>query len=169
MERVLCRPFPSSWVWFRKLGLIWPSTISSMVSLFLSLYTLMHMCTRLDNIDEAYTLIRDLEPGSPHEYILKAVSNAVMGQEHGSVSWPYSPPPPPILILCLFCFLIPSPSQAENIKLAQQYYQLVGTSGSECGRGGANDVSILFSIVFKNRYNPWSSIHGFLFLSASPV
>eukprot|EP00731_Ephydatia_muelleri_P029449 Em0020g1093a len=66
----------------------------------LAIYHLKH-----DNIDEAYTLIRDLEPGSPHEYILKAVANAVMGQEHGS---------------------------QENIKLAQQYYQLVGTSGSEC-------------------------------------
>ena len=66
----------------------------------LAIYHLKH-----DNIDEAYTLIRDLEPGSPHEYILKAVANAVMGQDHGS---------------------------QENIKLAQQYYQLVGTSGSEC-------------------------------------
>lgn len=43
------------------------------------------MSVGVDNIDEAYTLIRDLEPGSPHEYILKAVANAVMGQDHGSV------------------------------------------------------------------------------------
>lgn len=66
----------------------------------LAIYHLKH-----DNIEEAYALICDLEPSSPHEYILKAVANAVMGQERGS---------------------------QENIKLAQQYYQLVGTSGSEC-------------------------------------
>lgn len=39
-----------------------------------------------DNIDEAYALIKDLEPSSPQEYILKAVANTVIGQEHGAVS-----------------------------------------------------------------------------------
>ena len=46
----------------------------------------MCVCVCVDNIDEAYALIRDLEPRSPHEYILKAVANAVMGQERGLVS-----------------------------------------------------------------------------------
>ncbi len=40
----------------------------------------------LDNIDEAYALIKDLEPSSPQEYILKAVANTIIGQEHGAVS-----------------------------------------------------------------------------------
>lgn len=40
----------------------------------------------LDNIEDAYALICDLEPSSPQEYILKAVANTVVGQEHGSVS-----------------------------------------------------------------------------------
>lgn len=39
----------------------------------------------IDNIDEAYKLIQDLEPSSPQEYILKAVANTVMGQERGLV------------------------------------------------------------------------------------
>lgn len=43
-------------------------------------------CTILDNIDEAYALIKDLEPSSPQEYILKAVANTIIGQEHGAVS-----------------------------------------------------------------------------------
>ena len=40
----------------------------------------------IDNIEEAYALIRELEPSSPQEYILKAVANTVVGQEQGSVS-----------------------------------------------------------------------------------
>ena len=37
------------------------------------------------NIEEAYQLIKDLEPSSPQEYVLKAVANAFIGQEQGSV------------------------------------------------------------------------------------
>lgn len=66
----------------------------------LAIYHLKH-----DNVEEAYALIRELEPSSPQEYILKAVANTVVGQEQGS---------------------------PENLKLAQQYFQLVGGSGSEC-------------------------------------
>lgn len=44
------------------------------------------VCTCVDNVEDAYALIRDLEPGSPQEYILKAVANTVIGQEQGSVS-----------------------------------------------------------------------------------
>ncbi len=43
----------------------------------------------LDNIDEAYALIKDLEPSSPQEYILKAVANTFIGQEHGAVSYTF--------------------------------------------------------------------------------
>lgn len=44
----------------------------------------------LDNIDEAYALIKDLEPSSPQEYILKAVANTIIGQEHGTVSYSFN-------------------------------------------------------------------------------
>ena len=37
------------------------------------------------NTEEAHQLIKDLEPSSPQEYILKAVCNAYIGQEQGSV------------------------------------------------------------------------------------
>ena len=39
----------------------------------------------LDDIGEAYNLIKDLEPTTPQEYILKGVVNAALGQEQGSV------------------------------------------------------------------------------------
>ncbi|XP_076055072.1 tetratricopeptide repeat domain 26 [Oratosquilla oratoria] len=58
-----------------------------------------------DEVQDAYTLIKDLEPTVPQEYILKGVVNAAIGQETGS---------------------------RENIKVAQQYFQLVGGSASEC-------------------------------------
>ncbi|MCL4133791.1 UNVERIFIED_CONTAM: hypothetical protein GTU68_042942, partial [Idotea baltica] len=58
-----------------------------------------------DEVQEAYNLLKDLEPTVPQEYILKGVVNAAIGQETGS---------------------------RENIKVAQQYFQLVGGSASEC-------------------------------------
>ena len=39
-----------------------------------------------DDVNEAYELIKDMEPTTPQEYILKAVVNASMGQEKNSVS-----------------------------------------------------------------------------------
>ena len=39
-----------------------------------------------DDINEAYNLIKDLEPTTPQEYILKGVVNSALGQEQGSVS-----------------------------------------------------------------------------------
>ncbi|XP_057310931.1 intraflagellar transport protein 56-like [Hydractinia symbiolongicarpus] len=60
---------------------------------------------RQDDIEEAYNLIKDVEPTSPNEYILKGVVNATLGQEKGS---------------------------REHLKVAQQYFQLVGGSASEC-------------------------------------
>lgn len=52
-----------------------------------------------DKIQEANDLIKDLEPAVPHEYILKGVVSASIGQEKGS---------------------------REHLKLAQQYFQMVG-------------------------------------------
>ena len=39
----------------------------------------------VDDVAEAYNLIKDLEPTTPQEYILKGVVNAALGQEQGSV------------------------------------------------------------------------------------
>ena len=39
----------------------------------------------LDDVNEAYNLIKDLEPTTPQEYILKGVVNAALGQDQGSV------------------------------------------------------------------------------------
>ncbi|XP_032665164.1 intraflagellar transport protein 56 isoform X1 [Odontomachus brunneus] len=58
-----------------------------------------------DDVKAAYELIKDLEPAVPQEYILKGIVNAVMGQETNS---------------------------RDSIKTAQQYFQLVGSSASEC-------------------------------------
>ncbi|KAG7491615.1 hypothetical protein MATL_G00005570 [Megalops atlanticus] len=60
---------------------------------------------RQDDVQEAYNLIKDLEPTTPQEYILKGVVNAALGQEVGS---------------------------RDHLKIAQQFFQLVGGSASEC-------------------------------------
>ena len=39
---------------------------------------------RQDDVAEAYSLIKDLEPTVPQEYILKGVVNVAVGQENGS-------------------------------------------------------------------------------------
>jgi len=60
---------------------------------------------RNDAVQEAYELIKDLEPSTPQEYILKGVVNATVGQALGS---------------------------RDHVKMAQQFFQLVGSSASEC-------------------------------------
>jgi len=60
---------------------------------------------RHNAVNEAFDLLKDLEPSTPQEYILKGVVNASVGQEMGS---------------------------REHIKTAQQFFQLVGASASEC-------------------------------------
>lgn len=60
---------------------------------------------RHQNVNEAYELIRDVEPTTPQEYILKGVVHAALGQATGS---------------------------REHLKVAQQCFQLVGTSAHEC-------------------------------------
>eukprot|EP01135_Chromosphaera_perkinsii_P009978 Nk52_evm13s1992 gene=Nk52_evmTU13s1992 len=58
-----------------------------------------------DDIIEAYNLLKDVQPNTPQEYILKGVVNAALGQDQESV---------------------------EHLKVAQKYFQLVGGSASEC-------------------------------------
>lgn len=60
---------------------------------------------RHDQISEAYELMKDLEPVTPQEYILKAVVNSCIGQQLDS---------------------------RDHIKIAREYFQLVGASQSEC-------------------------------------
>ncbi|RZF45714.1 hypothetical protein LSTR_LSTR005009 [Laodelphax striatellus] len=60
---------------------------------------------RQDEYQEAFALIRDLEPSVPQEYILKGIVNVAIGQDTGS---------------------------RDHMKVAQQFFQLVGSSASEC-------------------------------------
>ena len=60
---------------------------------------------RSGDMDAAHELIKDVEPNTPQEYILKGVCNAAIGQERNS---------------------------KEHLKMAEQYFQLVGASASEC-------------------------------------
>ncbi|TNM86138.1 hypothetical protein fugu_008409 [Takifugu bimaculatus] len=60
---------------------------------------------RQDDVQEAYNLIRDVVPVTPQEYILLGVVNAALGQDIGS---------------------------RDHLKTAQQFFQLVGGSASEC-------------------------------------
>ncbi len=60
---------------------------------------------RHDGVEEAFGLMKDLEPSTPQEYLLKGVVNACLGQALGS---------------------------REYLKVAQQLFQLVGASASEC-------------------------------------
>lgn len=39
-----------------------------------------------NDIKEAYTLLKDMQPAVPQEYILKGLVNAALGQELNSVS-----------------------------------------------------------------------------------
>ncbi|VDD74095.1 unnamed protein product [Mesocestoides corti] len=60
---------------------------------------------RREDIESAYELVKDIDPSTPQEYVLKAIVNAVIGQETAS---------------------------REHLKIAQQHFQLVGGSASEC-------------------------------------
>mmetsp|Transcript_9504 Transcript_9504/g.35258 ORF Transcript_9504/g.35258 Transcript_9504/m.35258 type:complete len:622 (-) Transcript_9504:131-1996(-) len=55
--------------------------------------------------EEAYELMKDIDPGNVSEYILKAVVNATLGQKLDS---------------------------REHLRRAQKYFQLVGSSQSDC-------------------------------------
>merc|ERR1719453_2975183 len=58
-----------------------------------------------NEVQEAHELMKDIEPTSPQEYILKGVTNLALGQQMDS---------------------------REHLKVAQQYFQLLGASASEC-------------------------------------
>mmetsp|Transcript_8890 Transcript_8890/g.18956 ORF Transcript_8890/g.18956 Transcript_8890/m.18956 type:complete len:504 (-) Transcript_8890:134-1645(-) len=60
---------------------------------------------RREEVTDAFALTKDLEPTVPREYILKGVVYAALGQQTGSL---------------------------EHLKMAQQLFQLVGASASEC-------------------------------------
>lgn len=63
------------------------------------------------NVAEAYDLIRELDPSTPPEYILKGVVHASIGQQQQESG---------------------NSGGREHIKIAQQCFQLVGTSAHEC-------------------------------------
>lgn len=58
-----------------------------------------------DEVNQAYQLIKDMECVVPKEYILKAVVHAVIGQ---------------------------NTDQKEHLRIAQNFFQMVGASPSEC-------------------------------------
>ena len=58
-----------------------------------------------DAVNEAYQLIKDMDCVIPKEYILKAVVHAVIGQQN---------------------------EQKEHLRIAQNFFQMVGASPSEC-------------------------------------
>jgi intraflagellar transport protein 56 len=60
---------------------------------------------RHNEVGEAFNMIKDMEPTTPQEYILKGVVHACLGQVKDN---------------------------QEHLKSAQQYFQLVGASASEC-------------------------------------
>ncbi|KAK9829771.1 hypothetical protein WJX72_007804 [[Myrmecia] bisecta] len=60
---------------------------------------------RAGSLEEAFKLVKDLQPATPQEYIIKGVVHAAWGQQTDS---------------------------AEHLKLAQQCFHLVGSSQSEC-------------------------------------
>jgi len=60
---------------------------------------------RHGTINEAFELVGDLDPATPQEYIIKGVVHATLGQSTGN---------------------------REHLKMAQQCFQLVGTSAHEC-------------------------------------
>ena len=72
--------------------------------------------------------MKDVEPSQPNEYILKGVVNATIGQEQNSVTY--------FKLIYIFKYrqLIYTFFKREHLKVAQQYFQLVGGSASECGK-----------------------------------
>lgn len=80
---------------------------SHIISLFFSSFFLTKIIyyLRKQSINEAYELVRDIEPATPQEYIIKGVVHATIGQQTAN---------------------------REHLKLAQQCFQLVGTSAHEC-------------------------------------
>jgi intraflagellar transport protein 56 len=61
---------------------------------------------RNDQVNQAFNLIKDIQPQTTKEYILKAVVHCLLGQQ--------------------------SPNNAEHLKKAQTYFQSIGASANEC-------------------------------------
>lgn len=100
-----------------------------------------------DDVAEAYELIRDLNPGSPQEYILKAVVNAALGQQ------------------------MDPPSQ-EHLKMARSFFQLVGASASECDTiPGRQCMASCFFLLkqFEDVNIYLNSIKAYLYVSATSM
>jgi hypothetical protein len=73
-----------------------------------------------NDITEAYNLLKDVEPTTPQEYILKGIVNAVLGQEHDS---------------------------QEHIKIAQQYFQVRVCIGPSLSRPLLLSLSATFDLL----------------------
>ncbi|XP_069629760.1 intraflagellar transport protein 56 isoform X2 [Haliaeetus albicilla] len=100
---------------------------------------------RQDDVQEAYNLIKDLEPTAPQEYILKGVVNAALGQEMGS---------------------------RDHLKIAQQFFQLVGESASECDTiPGRQCMSSCFFLLrqFANVLIYLNSVKVFLLIQSEKI
>ena len=92
-----------------------------------------------NNINSAFDLMKDVEPGTPNEYILKAIVYALMGQTNKS---------------------------NEHLKVSQQYFQLVGASASECDTipGRQSMVSCFFLLrQFDEVLTYLTSIKGYFY------
>eukprot|EP00898_Chlorokybus_atmophyticus_P001806 jgi/Chlat1/2626/Chrsp178S00156 len=70
---------------------------------------------RAGEVAEAHAIVKDLEPATPQEYILKGVVHAALGQDLADKGVSTN-----------------THEAAEHLRLAQQYFQLVGASASEC-------------------------------------
>ena len=126
-----------------------------------------HPSHLVPQVSEAFNLIRDLEPSTPQEYILKGVVHASLGQQKESqveaaacvskrsgrfraktledvtrmlgfhIKLIYRPLFPTTRIVRYSSSThshctAPSPPLQEHLKTAQQYFQMVGASASEC-------------------------------------
>lgn len=60
-------------------------------------------CLKNDEVEEAFKLVKDLDPTNPREYIIKAVAYLMYGQKKDS---------------------------RDHLKTAQQLFQLVGASAT---------------------------------------
>lgn len=91
---------------------------------------------RQQNVAAALKLLETMQPNAPYEYVLKAVVNAVYGQSLISNN---------------------RLAAAEHLKVAQQFFQLVGSSASECGLSRFQDVRWNIS-TSANQFRPMQTL-----------
>lgn len=124
------------------------------------------------------------------EYILKGVVNAALGQEIGSVSisitlkelhWnkcDNSECETANANVCHCAFIF----QRDHLKIAQQFFQLVGGSASECGTLNRTLIDLMLwrkivracvcmctQFLFFFRHYSWQTVHGLLLLPLETV